>query len=763
MICPDCGNNIPDYCICCPSCGRSFVPPQRPAPVAVDGAAPAAVVAATTAAEAPGDAVPAPATAVAATAATEAPADTAPVTAAAAADTAAAEASNEHKHADQTQAASAQAASLRTTAQSSAAADKPAIPRRPRISRAEAAADDAPAGRSKWPRRLLAAALVCAVLALVWGLGLSPSARYDHALHRADAALAAADYESALTCYSRAVRIRPTAEALRGQAAAYLNLGQPEQAAACYRYLLELEPQSASAYAALTEVYMAVGDYRQALSTLNEGIAVTASASLRQQLDALLEQLGITDYTAEEIAAADNIWPLGAPAAGTGNSIPAPDGDVVAVFDPDSGTMKITRNGLDSDGVMADLAAYDGDGAVESGSLQPWLALPPAERPHITRLEIGSGVVNLGAGAFWGCTDLTAVQLGPDVTEIGPGALAGCEKLTQVDMAAASRLTRIGDAAFRDCAALTGLALPDSVEALGSGCFSGSGLTSLTLPASLTLLTQGALNDCPALTEVTVNTAMADLGTVPFYQCPRLETINVSADNINYSSYDGLLYDKAGSTLLRCPEGRQSCDFSPALTAVADRACYNCGQLAAAELPEGLTVIGREAFAFCPRLVSVRLPASLTGIGSRAFVYCASLSGFTVSGGGNFQLSGDLLLSGDGAELICCPAASAAGSSRGVLRLPRSVRTVAEGACVGCGFTGLICTGVTSIGAAAFADCSNLSSAVLPESVTAIGPGAFGSASPVIYCKSGSYAEEYAKNAGYQVQPVTDFLFSIFN
>ena len=611
-------------------------------------------------------------------------------------------------------------------------------------------------------RALLATFAVLAALALVWFLLLAPSARFDRALNKAEACMEAADYQGALEQYGKALSIRDSAEALQGRAAAWLNLGQPDQALICYQDLLTLDPSLSSTYAAMADVYLAQGDYRGAMDILDQGIQATGAEALSRQLSALLEQLGITNYTAEEVAAADNMWPIGAAKAGAGQSI-ATDIDVVAVLDRQSGVLTISRNGVDSDGVMADLGLYQGQSAEAQTGYWPWL--DQTESAPITQVKIGGGVTNIGAGAFSGCSELKSVSIGADVSEIGRSAFNGCTALGLIEFAEDSHLTKVGPAAFRECAGLHELRLPDTVESLGNGCFYGSGLLELTLPAAMTKLEQGALNNCPVLTTVNVNTAMTDLGLVPFYCCPKLQVINVPTDNVNYSSFDGLLYDKSGATLLRCPEGRELCSFSPDLEAIGDRAFYACAKLTGVDLPRGLTSIGREAFAFCPQLSYVYLPASLQTIGSRAFVYCGSLEKLALDDGNDsFRLSGDMLLSGDSATLICCPAASANGRSTGVMRLPRSVKTVADGACVGCHMSGLICSGVTTIEAAAFADCSSLSSAMLPASVTSIGSGAFnGSSDLVIYCKAGSYAEEYARSAGYEVQRLSDFVMNIFN
>ena len=274
----------------------------------------------------------------------------------------------------------------------------------------EAAADTGPAKAAnikpapdqvsyKPLRNLILGAFILALLLLCWFLLLSPSARFDRNMSKAEACMEQSDYQAALDHYMKAAAIEPTAEALQGQAAACLNLGDTDGALACYRQLLEQEPELESVYAAIAEVYQARGEYREALSALDQGIEKTSSATLQKQLNALLAQLGITDYTAEEVAAADNIWPVGKVdlGGGPGRAL-ATDIDVVAVLDKASGALTVSRNGLDSDGVMADLAVYEGSSAEAEDSFRPWLELADGGVP-VKSVEIGGGVVNIGSGA----------------------------------------------------------------------------------------------------------------------------------------------------------------------------------------------------------------------------------------------------------------------------------------------------------------------------------------------------------------------------
>ena len=82
---------------------------------------------------------------------------------------------------------------------------------------------------------------------------------------------------------------------------------------------------------------------------------------------------------------------------------------------------------------------------------------------------------------------------------------------------------------YRDCTGLTSITIPNSVTSLGKSCFDGcSGLTSVTIPNSVTSLGNYCFSDCSGLTEVHVNreTPPATGGKI-FEACESLQTIYV--------------------------------------------------------------------------------------------------------------------------------------------------------------------------------------------------------------------------------------------
>lgn len=77
--------------------------------------------------------------------------------------------------------------------------------------------------------------------------------------------------------------------------------------------------------------------------------------------------------------------------------------------------------------------------------------------------------------------------------------------------------------------------------------------------------------------------------------------INVLPQNSIFTSYDGCLYNRELTKLIRCPEGKKEIDIPESMTIVGNYAFYNCGELSSIELPN-VSSIGISAFSGCTGL-----------------------------------------------------------------------------------------------------------------------------------------------------------------
>jgi hypothetical protein len=152
-----------------------------------------------------------------------------------------------------------------------------------------------------------------------------------------------------------------------------------------------------------------------------------------------------------------------------------------------------------------------------------------------------------------------------------------------------------------------------SVTSIGEWAFCGcSGLTSVTIPTSVTSIGSSVFYGCSDLTSVTIPASVTSIGGQAFDRCSGLTDINVSASNAKYQSIDGILYNKAGDTLICCPGGRKGSLTIPAsVTSIGESWAFSWLQRTDecddTELCQILS--GRGAFSGCSGLTSVTVKA----------------------------------------------------------------------------------------------------------------------------------------------------------
>ena len=346
---------------------------------------------------------------------------------------------------------------------------------------------------------------------------------------------------------------------------------------------------------------------------------------------------------------------------------------------------------------VATITGYDGsDGPITipssiGGGLYPVVnigdyAFDNASGHTITSVVIPDSLITIEEGAFYSCSSLTSVTIGNNITIIGDLAFGRCSKLASVTIG--TNVTTIGDSAFFNCA-LTSVTIPNSVITIRDSAFSSCPLTSVTIPDSVTSIGEYTFSYCSNLTSVTIPDSVNTIGDSPFAYCPSLIAIDVSPANGNYTSVDGVLYNKAIRTLIQYPGGKAG--------------VFN--------IPSSVITIGIRAFAGCISLTSVTIPNSVITIGTQAFTDCTNLTSVII--GNNVTTIGNSSFN------IC--------SSLITVTIPNSVTTIGNYAFYWCNAmtSATIGNNVTTIGIHAFMNCKSLISLTIPPSVKSIGEYAF--------------------------------------
>ena len=239
------------------------------------------------------------------------------------------------------------------------------------------------------------------------------------------------------------------------------------------------------------------------------------------------------------------------------------------VLSEEEGTVEVTMGNYSGDVVIPGEVTYDGStysvttiGEYAFGWCE---ALTSVEMPSVT---------TIGEYAFGWCEALTSVEM-PSVTTIGDYAFYYCNALTSVSMPS---VVTIGEDAFYTCSSLTSVSMP-SATTIGDYAFEYcSTLTSVEMPAVATI-GEDAFYGCSALTSIYLPASCASIDGNPFIECGALKGIVVDEDNPNFSSYDGVLYDKNVETLLACPGSKSSIDTPSSVTTIGDCAFYGCSAL----------------------------------------------------------------------------------------------------------------------------------------------------------------------------------------
>ena len=125
---------------------------------------------------------------------------------------------------------------------------------------------------------------------------------------------------------------------------------------------------------------------------------------------------------------------------------------------------------------------------------------------------------------------------------------------------------------------------------------------------------------------------MTSIGDYAFLDCTSLTTITVDAGNLNYSSVDGVLFNKLQTLLVQYPAGilDNSYTIPDSVTSIGDYAFYYCTSLTSVTIPDSVTSIGLLRSISCTSLASITIPDSVTSIGVAAFESCTSLTSVTI-------------------------------------------------------------------------------------------------------------------------------------
>ena len=353
----------------------------------------------------------------------------------------------------------------------------------------------------------------------------------------------------------------------------------------------------------------------------------------------------------------------------------------------------------------------------------------------LTSVSIPSSITAIGSGAFYSCTSLPAVTIPGNVKAIEDSAFSGCTSLTSLTLE--NGIEQIGSSAFQHCDSLPSVSIPGSVETIGDSAFANnSALASVTLRNGLKNIGNGAFNSCYFLQSISIPSTTVSIGESAFSGCETLPAISIPArvESIGDYAFSGCIalnslsiadgVKSIGESAFSSCEALPAVSIPASVESIGASAFSYCKALNSLTIANGVRAIDDYAFSHCTALTEITIPASVTSIGKASFGSCAALSAINVDvENAAFLSKDDTIYTKNMKTIVAVP-----GTSTGTFTLPDTVTAIGPGAFYGCSsLTSVpLSKGINAIGRSAFYDCSGLTgSLTIPGSVETIADYAF--------------------------------------
>ncbi|MDE5593305.1 MAG: leucine-rich repeat domain-containing protein, partial [Clostridiales bacterium] len=371
------------------------------------------------------------------------------------------------------------------------------------------------------------------------------------------------------------------------------------------------------------------------------------------------------------------------------------------------------------------------------------------------KIDFPRGITSIGGWAFYGAS-VGDIKLPNTLTTLGPSCFYGIQNLENVVFESGSKIKSFTKNSsnglswtFGHCYSLKTITLPDSLTEIGPNEYYHSGLTSITIPKSVTTIGKYAFGTTPDLTTVTFekdadgNCALTTLSEGAF-NASGITSISIPKSVTVLGNYQF-----GGSSSLETVTFEKDEDGNCALTYIGLSAFHTTG-LTSISIPKSVTEIGNFAFYSVSSLTSVtiekdedgacdlatigaaafyrtsitafEIPKSVTSMGANPFRYCDKLISLTVEDGNDVFVAENNVVYNDDKSILLIYAGGVAGT----FAIPNDVVEISDYAFAGSKWAGTlnVSLGGFTVGDSAFEACG-ITSVTLGNSVT-IGSWAFG-------------------------------------
>ena len=256
----------------------------------------------------------------------------------------------------------------------------------------------------------------------------------------------------------------------------------------------------------------------------------------------------------------------------------------------------------------------------------------------------------------------------------------------------------------------------------------------------VTMIGEQAFIDREKITEVNIPSSIKSIGDRAFEGCISLTSFNVSSENANFCSENGILFNKDKTTLLQYPPAKADTGYSipDGVTKIGDRAFSDCNKLTVMTIPGSVTTIGIEALKSCTDLTELFVHATTPPtVGTNAFmnvnlaipvyVPAASLETYKKANGWKdfTNLQGWVTINNLNYKVMDPEVGNDYAILFGYEVAPQGALDIPEIINIPVGGTKHQRVPVTQIDENAFSKCNAITSVTIPDGITSIGKSAF--------------------------------------
>lgn len=250
---------------------------------------------------------------------------------------------------------------------------------------------------------------------------------------------------------------------------------------------------------------------------------------------------------------------------------------------------------------------------------------------EVKNVHLGAGVEKIRSGEFYSVESISVSEGNPNFASVD-GVLydKAMKSLICVPTGKEYGQFKIPEGVEEICdnaivdVEMNSLVIPTTVKHIGNTAISVNGITSLVIPASVESLSMYAIYQCNGLRTLKFENGNlkqighhvveeceklktisipANIESIPkFYSCPSLRSIVVDPANKNYTTIDGVLYNKDVTRLVSYPAARNNEIYivPDSVTAIGEGAFCNVrnGNLKKLYLNKGITEVGDDAFIY---------------------------------------------------------------------------------------------------------------------------------------------------------------------